>query len=245
MNKLNQGILVAVVGLSSACIREEDSCIAEGTMIRVPSGLVPIESLRVGDLVFALDLSTNVLVKTSITEIRSAKRECVAAGLGGGDRLRCTPTHPLYDPEQGVYAPASEWIEGRRSRLLRVPPDGSPHEINVQGEIVHAGVFEVFDLSVESEHHNYVAAGVLVHNKTFDDTLDPGLTMSGTSSGTDSTGDQSSTGGDTTGEPTGSSSGTAGSSSGTTGSTSGSGGSDSGTGSSGTSGSSGAAGGAP
>ncbi len=242
MNRLNQGILVAVVGMSSACIWE-DSCIAEGTMIRVPSGLVPIESLRVGDLVYALDLSTHRLVKTSITEIRSAKRECIAAGLGGGDSLRCTPTHPLYDPEEGVYAPASEWIEGRRRRLLRVPPDGSPHEISVHDKIVHCGVFEVFDLSVESEHHNYVAAGVLVHNKTIDDTLNPELTLSGTSSGTegdtDTTGDQSSTGGDTTGEPTGSSSGTAGSSSGTTSSTSGSGGSGSGTGASGSSGATG------
>lgn len=245
MNKVSQGILVAVVGLGSACV--EDSCIAEGTMILVPSGLVLIESLRVGDRVYAFDVSTHGLVETAITAIRSAKRECVAAGLGGGDSLRCTPNHPLYDPEEGVYAPASEWIEGRRGRLLRVTSEGSPEEIGVEDKVVYAGVFEVFDLSVESEHHNYVAGGVLVHNKTSpDDTGNPYSTLSGqsgTGEDTDTTGGQSSTLGDAGTEPSGSSSGgTSSSSSGTVGTSSGSGGSGTRSGSSGTKGSSGTAG---
>lgn len=247
MNKVTQGILVATVGLGSACELGSDNCIAQGTMILVPSGLVPIESLRVGDHVYALDVSTNVLVETSVTEIRSAKRECIAAGLGGGDSLRCTPNHPLYDPEEGVYAPASDWIEGRRGRLLRVTLDGSPQELSIQDKVVHSGVFEVFDLSVESEHHNYVAAGVLVHNKSPPfESMGPPLsgTTGGTGGGTDSTGGQSSTTGDagmdTSGPSSGvGSSGTEASSSGTIGSSSGSGGSNKDTGSSGTSASSG------
>lgn len=244
MNKATQGILATIVGLGSAC-GSGDSCIAEGTMILSPSGLVSIESLRVGDRVYALDVSSHALVETSITEIRSAKRECVAVGLGGEDRLRCTPDHPLYDPEAEVYAPASEWIEGRRGRLLRVTDDGVSEEIVVQDKVVHSGVFEVFDLSVASEHHNYVAGGVLVHNKSAP--IESGLpTLTGPSVGTgddtESTGGQSSTSGGTQGDASGSSSGsstgdgssgTAASSSGTAGSSSGSEGSGTGTGTAG------------
>ncbi|MEM6992734.1 MAG: Hint domain-containing protein [Myxococcota bacterium] len=164
MKKTTQAALVALLG-PLAC--GSDSCIAEGTWILAPSGLLRIESLRAGDLVYAVDVSTGMLVETSITAIRSSKRECIALGLSGGRRLRCTPDHPLFDPEARVYAPASEWVEGRRARLLSVMPDDTPKALDLSETIVDAGVFEVFDLSVASEHHNYVADAVLVHNKRY------------------------------------------------------------------------------
>lgn len=193
MKKLNRAALVAFIGLGAAC--PGDSCIAEGTLVLVPSGLVRIETLRVGDLVYALDVATGELVETAITGIRSSKRECVGVALGEAEPLRCTPDHPLYDPDGEAYAPASEWIEGRRTRLLRVNRDGTPQAESVAHKTVHAGVFEVFDLCVASEHHNYVAGGVLVHNKSLVEETES-ASFGSTGDNDDTTGDSSS-GGDT------------------------------------------------
>lgn len=61
-----------------------------------------------------------------------------------------------------------ELIErGKRSALLAVPDDGEHTRVVMLRERqVSAGVSEVIDLTVQHELHNFVAAGVLVHNKS-------------------------------------------------------------------------------
>ncbi|MEM6992208.1 MAG: Hint domain-containing protein [Myxococcota bacterium] len=168
--------LVLALSLGSACAAngdEEFSCVASGSLVRCPSGARPIEALRVGDSIYALDTANRTLVETRITVVRSAHRECVALHVDGDHALVCTPDHPLYDPETDEYAPASEWVEGRRSRLLRLDAEGARVAAIVTTR-THAGVFEVFDLTVESQHHNFIAADVLVHNKSYDEcAVDP------------------------------------------------------------------------
>jgi uncharacterized membrane protein YgcG len=204
-------------------------CIAEGMRIEARGGWRCIEALEVGDEVVAVDVATGERVLTEITQIRSARRECVQLQLSNGSALRCTPDHPLYDPETGHYAPASQWVEGRRSSLLG--SDGT--RVAVQATDAYAGVFDVFDLTVASEHHNFVAEGCVAHNKSpsCDDvpdfcTSDPSgpssTATSSTTTGT-STGTEGSTG-EATGSSTSTNGGTGSSgSSGTSGSTGGTG----------------------
>ncbi|HEY0882729.1 MAG TPA: Hint domain-containing protein [Archangium sp.] len=152
--------LVAVAGavILSGC------CIARGTLVSTPRGKRPIEDLVEGDTVWCVDPLTGEQVASPLVQVRSSKREIMR--LEGDDfTLRCTTDHPLYDPVAKDWAAAGDWVLGKRTALLRVEEDQQPRVVEVTSRLVADGVSEVFDLSVEHELHNFVAAGVLVHNK--------------------------------------------------------------------------------
>ena len=88
-------------------------CIAEGAMVDTPTGLRAIESLLAGDAIVSMDPSTGERFATTAIRVEALRCECVALRFGR-TTLRCTPRQPIYDPSEGVFAPASEWIEGRR-----------------------------------------------------------------------------------------------------------------------------------
>lgn len=223
-------LLLTIPGCDSDDGESDDTftaCVAEGALVQTPAGPRLIESLAVGDTLISVDPASGERVPSTITNIVTATRECVLLHLPSG-QLKCTPTHPLYDPDAEVFAPASEWIEGRRTALLQLSTDG-PKRVVVDRVLLDGGMARVFDLTVDHQLHNFVADGVLVHNKL------PPPTPTGTAADTELPP------GDTTGEATdtaepttmGSSTGAAGSDSGTSTGTRGS----SGSGGSGSSGS--------
>lgn len=158
--------LLAVAGSLSLVSCFPFSCIARGTLVSTPRGRRRIEDLVVQDAVWCVDPATGEQVASPITAVRSSKREVMR--LEGEDlTLRCTTDHPLYDPLKKEWAPAGDWVLGHRTALLRVFDDGTaPRVIEVKSRLVADGVSEVFDLTVQHELHNFVAAGVLVHNKS-------------------------------------------------------------------------------
>ncbi len=184
------GCVLALGACGSQSGKGDDSvddsfCIAEGTLVDTPTGAVPIERLVVGDRVWSVDPTTHERFAATVTHIRSAERECVALNFSGG-RLVCTPSHPLLDPTDGTYAPAGEWVLGpARSQLLVVGASAIAARA-VTATQVDAGVRRVFDISVDHPLHNFIAGGVVVHNKSYDpcigdDGSDPWCTTEGTS----------------------------------------------------------------
>ena len=156
-----QRLLVGAATLAvSSC-----SCIARGTRIRTPRGERMIEELTVGDSVVCVALSTGALVAANLLATRMATRECIALGFGEG-QLIATSDHPLYCPMTREWAPAGDWALGQRTHLLRVTREGVA-PIAVERSSIFAGVRDVFDLSVDHPFHNFVANGVLVHNKKY------------------------------------------------------------------------------
>ncbi len=101
---------------------------------------------------------------TKITATKSAKRECVALQFAEGG-LIVTSDHPLYCPETRTWAPAGDWALKKRTQLLRITEE-RVESIAVREVSTFSGVHEVFDLTVEHELHNFVANGILVHNKS-------------------------------------------------------------------------------
>jgi len=120
--------------------------------------------LEVGERVLSLEVATGRIVESTIVAVRRAVRECLALRWGDGG-LVCTPDHPIFDPERGSYRPASDWLTGDARRLL-VCSDEVAGEITVAATEVFAGVYDVVDLSLADGPHNFIAAGVVVHNKT-------------------------------------------------------------------------------
>lgn len=146
---------------SIACI----GCVARGSRIRTPEGFRRIEELEVGDEVYSVDPETGELVAGEITAVQTTQRECVAVACGEGDVLTCTSDHPVYDPEREAYANAGDWVRGDRSKLLAVTDEGVESR-GVTESDAFVGVRRVFDLTVDTAHHNFVANGYLVHNKS-------------------------------------------------------------------------------
>lgn len=148
-------------------------CVAATMKVRTPRGEVPAGALAVGDCVTSIDLETGVAVVGTIVQIRRARRECLALRWPGG-MLVCTPDHPLYSPARGTYRPASDWVTGDASTLLACHGE-AVDVVAVEAATPFAGVQEVVDLTLEGEPRNFVANGVVVHNKSGEDKpYDPG-----------------------------------------------------------------------
>ena len=157
MKKLLLGAALSV----SACI--PPGCIARGARVRTPRGTRPIEDLEVGDEVLCVDPELAVTHVTRITWRRVVTRECLTLSFDGG-ALQCTSDHPLYCPASKGWHPAGDWALGKRTQLLHVGDDGQ-RVVEVTSVSTFSGVHDVFDFTVEHELHNFVADGVLVHNK--------------------------------------------------------------------------------
>ena len=147
------------------------TCVARGARVATPKGPRPIEELEVGDEVLAVDPATGSPAATRITHVRSAPR-------GGGAFTVGAPTppvttdHPLFDPKARDFFPAGDWLLGTRSTLWALDGE-SCREVEVTARQTYAGVHTVFDLTVESELHTFVAEGFVVHNKVPDYCLVP------------------------------------------------------------------------
>jgi hypothetical protein len=155
-------LLAAAAALSLAGC----GCIAAGSTVLTPRGRRRIESLQPGDEVICLDPATGERVTSLVATTRSLTRETLRLS-GEGWSLRCTSDHPLYDPSTREWAPAGDWVLGKRSALLLVTDEPTaPRQIAVDARALDAGLAEVFDISVAHELHNFIAEGILVHNKS-------------------------------------------------------------------------------
>jgi len=140
-------------------------CFVAGTPVLTPNGYVAIEELRKGDTVFSYDHNFQERVEADISAIVSRKvNDLMRVELADGTTIQVTREHPFYSPDESIYKPIGEFKPGEK--LARIGRDEKLKAIGVAGVKVVRGEFTVYNISVDSSHENYVAAGVLVHNKT-------------------------------------------------------------------------------
>ncbi len=137
-------------------------CLASGTMVAVPGGTSQkIDKLDPGDQVLSYDLATGRMVPSTVisnTMRRVDQLEIINDGL-----LRITPAgQPVY-ARNGTW---EGWVNNaydlRAGMQLFNPADGT--WTFIYAITTETGNFRVYDLSV-SPVHDFVANGVLVHNK--------------------------------------------------------------------------------
>ncbi|MCP4807118.1 MAG: hypothetical protein GY913_14895 [Proteobacteria bacterium] len=145
-------------------------CFVAGTRVDTPTGPRPIETLAVGDTVWAFDVTTLRRVERRITALHrntvtSTRRVTV------GDRLIAgvSGEHPFWSD--------GAWVEARSLQVgspVHVWNGVEASERRIDVILDEAGPIEVFNISVEGEE-TYFAEGVLVHNKSvaFIDTARP------------------------------------------------------------------------
>jgi hypothetical protein len=139
-------------------------CLATGTPIRTPSGDVAIQGLRIGDSVTSFALTSNLT--PTVTTIARAVTSRQTTCLEVDGRTRLTPTQP-------VLMVGGRWVaaETLKPGMKLITPAGTPKLIKSVRRLI--GHFEVYDLEVAGEHHNFVAAGILCHNKRPPDLDEP------------------------------------------------------------------------
>jgi hypothetical protein len=130
-------------------------CVPLGTLIDTPIGLRPVEQLGPGDDVVSLRLggeSTPVNARVAAV-VASRSPRCI--------RLNklwfVTPNQPLHT--------STGWVKASEISKGDTVTDRNGLLLPIVDLATVDGYFEVFDLTIDDASHNYVANGLLCHNK--------------------------------------------------------------------------------
>ena len=135
-------------------------CFIAGTLVATKSGLVPIEDIQPGDLVWATDEETG---ETSLKEVvqtfRNETEEWVHVKVNG-EEITCTPMHPFYSPVKGWTSA----IDLRAGDILVMLNGEYVVVEQVQHELLESPE-TTYNFEVEDYHTYYVGeSSVHVHN---------------------------------------------------------------------------------
>ena len=140
-------------------------CVGRGTWVTTAGKKRLVEELVAGDEIISVEPTTGAHRVGKITAITTAEKECGVLRLPDGTTLTMTEEHPVYDPTDAAFHPAIEWFSGARSALLCFE-DGKTVVARVAERTPFFDIRTVYDLTVESAWHTFVADGVVVHNKS-------------------------------------------------------------------------------
>jgi len=141
------------------------TCVSGDTTILTPEGYVPVKSLKVGDYVMSYAFDQNVLSLARITGIKQGFGKCIQFRSDSGHTLKVTADHPVYSPETMTYIKASSWQFDGLSKVYIVEQNKLKTAIATISKIDSKKI-RVFDITVDSPFNNFIANGILVHNKT-------------------------------------------------------------------------------
>lgn len=130
-------------------------CVPLGTFIDTPNGKCLVERLRPGDDVVSLRLgSANERVKATVVAVATERS------------VRCIQLNQswLVTPSQPVRI-STGWVEAALLKKGDRVMDGYGALVSIFALEILERYFEVFDLTIDDPCHNYVANGLLCHNK--------------------------------------------------------------------------------
>ena len=137
------------------------ACFVAGTTVATATGLVAIEKIKAGDLVWAWDEETGDVALKPVVETYVKETTELMHIFVDGEEIVATPTHPFYCPVKG-------WTDAAHLRAgdILVLVNGEYVVVEkIQHELLESPV-KVYNFQVEDYHTYYVSDnGVLVHNK--------------------------------------------------------------------------------
>jgi hypothetical protein len=160
--------LAATPLVLSSCT-STDSCVAAGTRVATPRGWV-----RSSSCARATPCSRSTSRRACSSprrspRVRRSRRECLE--LTCGDRtLLVTPDHPIFAPARDGFVDAGRVALGQVGEVLLVDlpiAEATPRVAAIGPCRTYAGVHDVYDLSVAGQHRTFIAAGFVVHNKSY------------------------------------------------------------------------------
>ena len=135
-------------------------CFVAGTLVLTVAGTVAIETIQVGDMVWAWDEETGEVAPKEVVETYVNETYELIHVFVDGEEIVTTPSHPFYSPVKGW----TNAIHLRAGDILVLVNGEYVIVEKVQHEILETPV-TVYNFQVEDYHTYYVSeAGVLVHN---------------------------------------------------------------------------------
>ena len=139
-------------------------CFVAGTLVQTADGTAAIETIEVGDYVWAWDELRNDVSLKRVLETYVNETDELVHVFVNGEEIVTTPPHPFYSPVKG-------WTDAVHLRAgdILVLVNGEYVVVEkVQHELLENPV-KVYNFQVEDYHTYYVAeCGVLVHNSCGD-----------------------------------------------------------------------------
>lgn len=133
-------------------------CMPEGTLIQTKNGEVPIENIKIGDLVLAKDTDKGIQSYRPVEKLFDTISDEIYNLQIGKTNVRTTGNHPFWIKNRG-WVPADELTVGDQVELQ----DGSLKPIS-SIEVKYETV-KVYNFTVSDFHTYYVSeAGILTHN---------------------------------------------------------------------------------
>ncbi|MBK9576639.1 MAG: hypothetical protein IPO40_06170 [Fibrobacteres bacterium] len=136
------------------------NCFPAGTPISVDSAQRPIEEIKTGDTVLAMDPTTRALTRSRVAQTFVRLATSFVMVFAGGDSIASTSEHPYWTSQQG-------WTGAKDLRTgdsLWLPTRGQLLAIDSVRSFKTAPT-KVFNFEVEGVHNYLVGAlGIAVHN---------------------------------------------------------------------------------
>ncbi|TGM88243.1 TIGR04388 family protein [Leptospira licerasiae] len=147
------------------------SCFVAGTLVHTPNGLQAIETLKIGDEVFAFDEDSGQKVTRKVTETFINQTTTILKITDSkGEVIETTWNHPFY-VTAGMWVKAKDLIVG--DEFLTI--DGK--EIKVASIQESIRDEKVYNLEVEDAHTYYIhESGILVHNASYNKNVSNSVT---------------------------------------------------------------------
>jgi hypothetical protein len=141
-------------------------CIVEGEQIITPLGTIPVEEISVDDKVISVSASGEQVISLVVAKQTASSDSYIELILDGQEEsLRVTSAHPIATlscwKRAGDLA-VGEWVR-TQNELKRV-----------RTVSYRAGPVKVYNITV-SPYSNFLAEGILVHNKTIAPSTDQEL----------------------------------------------------------------------
>lgn len=136
-------------------------CFVAGTLVLTASGLIAIEQIKAGDLVYAADADTLEVSLKPVLETYIRETSELVHVTVNGEEIISTIDHPYYVKGKGFISADKLWIGAEL--LDRV---GNPLCIEkIYREILDNADKKVYNLNVDEKHTYFVGLNeVLVHN---------------------------------------------------------------------------------
>ena len=135
-------------------------CFVAGTLVESQNGHIPIETVKVGDYVYAENPETGEKALKQVVQTFVNQTDELVHVKVDNQTISATPNHPFYSPEKG-------WVEAvdlRADDRLILRSGEIVIVEDVQFEVLETPV-TVYNFEVEDFHTYYVtSSSVLVHN---------------------------------------------------------------------------------
>lgn len=141
--------------------RLEIVCFVADTKIHTTTGKKNIQDIKVGDIVYSMNMETMLIETTKVTETfkNEVKFETCLVYLGE-ESVECTTGHKFYEKQKG-------WTEAAKLENGDILIDTNGKEVTVTNVEIkkHDETIIVYNFEVEKNHNYFVGnIGILAHN---------------------------------------------------------------------------------